>query len=158
MLKQGNVQIHFVYVSKSQCNREGQRTAAKDTPRTTHPSSAGHIWLELEVYTNGYKINDYGFESANGLPYGSGTVITDDNETYQHSAYCIKFPLTTEQYTAINYDEKFKNLSKDVDSIAKELYGQSDSLMLRMSKNLLNGFSSQGQNGKEASTTVFRDV
>ncbi|WP_285718217.1 hypothetical protein [Pelosinus sp. IPA-1] len=76
--------------------------AAKGTPTTTHPSSGGHMWFGLEDYTNGYKIDYYGFASANGLPWGPGTVVTNDNETYQYSAYCIKFPLTKEQYAAIN--------------------------------------------------------
>ena len=76
--------------------------AAGQTPTTHGDSSAGHMWIALENYTNGYNVDYYGFASGNGLPYGPGKIVINDNEAYKYSAYTIKFPLTKEQYTAIN--------------------------------------------------------
>lgn len=53
-----------------------------------------------------------------------------------------------------NYDEKFKSLSKDLDTIAKDMYSQSDSFMLLMGKNLLSAFSNKGQDDEEAGNTT----
>ena len=64
-----------------------------------------------------------------------------------------KFTFRQERFYE-NYDEKFKSLSKDLITIANDMYNQSDSLMLQMSKNLLNTFSNQDQDDEETGTTV----
>lgn len=53
-----------------------------------------------------------------------------------------KFTLQRE-YFYEQYDDKYKNLAEDLNSIANGIYNQSDSLLLQVNKNLLNTFFNQ---------------
>lgn len=76
--------------------------ASQGTPSPVQGSTAGHMWIGLEDYTNGYQVDYYGFQSGNHRATGPGAIVTNDNTVYKWSSYTIKYPLTRDQYLAIN--------------------------------------------------------
>jgi gas vesicle protein len=93
--------------------------------------------------------------------YGNNISISNRKEAFENfNKNVAQLKQQDDKFTFLqksfyeNYDEKYKSLSEDLNRIANSMYNQSDSLMLQMSKNVLNTFSKQDQEDEETGTTV----